>query len=187
MPPGLREAAGDCGRRQERMVGRQVVDGGQFEAVVRAMATGRSRRAALGAALGGLFASGSFALLGEDAGARKKGKGKKKKKCKGCTECQTCQKGTCKPKPAGAACATGICQEGEICTCSLAPDNCPSGCDCRFLSAGEVTICTQSDGISEGPLCETDAECVRGEMCVVAEYDPTTHAPVFRCGAVCDA
>jgi hypothetical protein len=159
------------------------VESDQFDAVVRRWGTA-TRRTVFGLGLGSGLASRFWLVEAK----KKKGKKKNKKKtCKGCTECQTCRKGKCQTQPVGSTCSTGACQEGEICSCTLAPDNCPTGCACVFLSSGEVTLCVQSEGISEGPLCATDAECGRGEKCVSAEYDPGPQEYVFRCAAVCGA
>lgn len=120
----------------------------RFDALVRQLGQGETRRRLLGlfggTALGGLMAT----TFGPEAEAKKKKKKKKSCKKKKCGECQVCQKGKCQPKADGTACTDGAC-EGGVC---VGINNCPPAQVCELAE----TCCT--DGIN----CITDV-CFCGE------------------------
>jgi hypothetical protein len=155
------------------MVGRQVVDSARFDGIVRALAGGLSRRAALGAALGGIFGSGSLARLGEDAAAKKKGKGKKKK-CKGgkkkcgkkCISATSC----C----ANSECGTGGACVGGVCACAIGFKNCEGAC-IRIDSCCTEDDCGDACAICQSGVCTS--ACDAGETCLVNG----------SCGKPCDS
>lgn len=159
------------------------MDGARFDDWLRAIGSGITRRTTIGAALGGLFASGSLSLLGEDAEAKKKKKGKKKKKkCKGGKK--KCGK-TC--IPADDCC--GGCQGGRICdsgACSCPPETpipCPDGgcvgegqC-CGDADCGSGLSCTEGFCVCPGQndiTCgETCCQSTEDEVCSVSVGPPT--------------
>jgi hypothetical protein len=164
------------------------MDADRFDALIRALPNGSSRRRALGTALGGFL--GFLGLAGEEArGADaakkcKKLKGKKKKKClkkaKGKTpECrkdadcrdqiESCQGGRCQ-----RVCPNGACPGCDLCLIRYEADGdrtrrCAGSAQIPAL----LTACdTDTDCPDEAPLCVSFAEisCTNGPCgtCVVA-------------------
>ena len=165
------------------------MDGARFDQLLHSLASGISRRATLGAAMSGLFATGAISLLEPDAEAKKHHKKKKKKKCKNCRECQVCQKGKCAAKQDGTTCSTGVCQ-GGVCgcptdqTCEIADICCPAALE-DFDGA---TFCDQGGG--EFVLCSCPAgedPCVGdqggGQCCLPSD----SCDPVNLCTGTCSA
>jgi hypothetical protein len=165
------------------------MDSARFDELLRSLASGISRRTALGATLSGFFASGAVALLAEDSEAKHHHhKKKKKKKCKNCSECQVCQKGKCASKPDGTTCSTGVC-EGGVCgcpsdqTCDFAGICCPStlqdfdGAGVCDTGGGNFVLCSCPAGDDH---CQND----QGEQCCLPA---DTCDPVNLCSGTCSA
>lgn len=146
------------------------MDSQRFDDLLRSLASGLSRRATIGAALSGLFASSSLGQLGEDADARKRRKKKKKKKCKGGTK--KCGK---KCIPTTTCCSSSDCGNGG--TCANGSCNCASGFkDCNGACIADDQCCASCPGdtvCTEGDcVCPDDAPfdcpgnvCVPGSQC----------------------
>lgn len=149
----------------------------RFDALVRQLGQGESRRRFLGlvggTTLGGLAAVG----LASESDARKK---KKKKSCKKkkCGECQACKKGKCLAKTDGTACSGGTCEDG-VCrsvnncppaqVCDLAETCCTDGINSvdgvSYCGADQQAICTCPAGDdfcqgTDGAQC-----CLSGDAC----------------------
>lgn len=112
--------------------------------------------------LGGLALGAPLGLLGlqsVDAKCRKK-----------CGPCKRCKRGTCKPKPAGTACAGGTCQGGICVPAATPPLVCPSG---TFAVAERCA-----------PNCGAPCEA-RGGVCAVTIEGFTTCVPdIAACTAI---
>lgn len=179
------------------------MDADRFDALVRSLSEGASRRRALGLTSGSILG-----LLGlADAAARKR-----KKKCKKkCGPCKKCKKGKCKPKPIGTACgachvcdATGQCvnvpdttpcDDGKLCTvntvcssgvCGGSPAN--QGQICGISKHGGTAlrccngVCPDPDCVPSGDTsiaCNGQAICNTVKCC--AEQGATCNDPSCRC------
>ena len=140
----------------------------RFDALTARLATTLPRRRSVGllAALGVAGAG-----LATEVDARKK----KKKKCKGCTECQACKKGKCKPKPEGSACIGGLCAGGG-CACfngfrscqgrCIADDQCCTAADCGQGGSCQNGTCLCTGGFKRcGNRCIPQANCCDNSDC----------------------
>jgi hypothetical protein len=149
------------------------MDSTRFDDLLRSFALGLSRRATLGALLGSLLATGSLALDGDDAAAKRKHKKRKKKKSK--KKKDACQSGT---KPCGASCIS----ESECCTAADCGDNqscvsgecqCASGFqDCQGECIADDQCCCPGDKVCDGSECACPADqpiACPGDTCVQFE------------------
>jgi hypothetical protein len=136
------------------------MDPSHFDAAVRSLTAGPSRRALLGRVAGGILAALGF-VASDGAVARKRKKRKKKKKCRGCRVCTECVKGRCKAIPDHTACG-GSCQECIGGQCVNKPDDtvCDPDVEGRCLDGG----CNPDpDCISEGVSgCPIAGQCCSG-------------------------
>jgi hypothetical protein len=76
----------------------------------------------------------------------------------GCKRCATGQGCTSTSDCASALCSGGTCQ-----TCTVSPDTCGSGCNCRQPDSGGSSVCTKNTGT--GSRCDSSA-CPPGEICI---------------------
>ena len=152
---------------------RSPVDADGFDALTHAFATVLPRAVPRRAALGGAVGAGITAVLsgsgGEDAGARRKKKAKKR----GCPGGRIgCGASCVNLAISGAncgfcnrACISNGCVNG-VCTCGNGPDQCPLPCVCapRFpdLNAGFVCIDSPSQ-----QTCAGDGDCPLGSACLI--------------------
>ncbi|MFM9106534.1 MAG: hypothetical protein ACKOWF_07525 [Chloroflexota bacterium] len=128
------------------------MDSSRFDAMIRDLAAGESRRSVLGAAGAGLLAALGFA----GPAAAKCGKNKP------CGECRRCKKGKCKKKPDGAQCSGGTCQRGQCaasCTPSCAGRECGgNGC------GGSCGSCPATESCNASGICVCTPDCA-GKVC----------------------
>ena len=164
----------------------------RFDALTARLAGTLSRRRTVGL-LAALGIAGAGAA--NDADAKKK----KKKKCKGCTECQACKKGKCKPKPEGSACIGGLCNGGG-CACfngfkacqgrCIPDDQCCTSADCGSGGTCQSGTCICGGGSKRcgnqcipAANCCGDSDCTGGRTCLSGSCAFT--CPTGDCPASC--
>jgi hypothetical protein len=161
------------------------MDAGRFDALIRSLPVGGSRRQWLAAALGGglgHFGLNRLETSGKNALKKcKKKKGKKKKKClkKAKTRGTPCRVDadcpdrieSCQGRFCRAACPVGACPGCGSCVIHLERDG-----DRSQLCAGEI-----ASNIPPSP-CETDADCATAEpLCITPDNESCTQPPCGTC------
>lgn len=159
------------------------MDAAEFDAALRALATGASRRG-LAALL-----SGGWLVLAHEGGTDAKKKKKKKKACK-CGPCHRCVKGKCQMLPNGTICSDdcksclgGLCDPqacfGAEClpnrTCAAVCDpeiqDCQANCFCTRGAVEGSPYCTVDPrpACTTLPMCQSTANCQSGNVCQLCD------------------
>lgn len=133
------------------------MDAEQFDALLRSLTSGASRRRVLASLMPGLLAA-LTSRHGEVADARKKRKGKKKRRCTPRCNGKTCGSNGCRGSCGrcdGGTCVAGVCQcSSELVFCRGA---CIPGCIGEAIISPLTCACCQT-----GPDCVSDIDCCSG-------------------------